>query len=54
MRRPRKLRELTVARDAGTGRFITIWEACRRPESTVVETVRVGRSGRWKGGRSPG
>lgn len=30
------------ARDAGTGRFITIKEAQKRPENTVVEKVKVG------------
>lgn len=30
-----------IARDAGTGRFIPLEEAKRRPTRTVVETVRV-------------
>ncbi|HXC25051.1 MAG TPA: hypothetical protein VNU46_03985 [Gemmatimonadaceae bacterium] len=30
-----------VARDAGTGRFITMAEARRRPKTTVVETMKI-------------
>jgi hypothetical protein len=30
-----------IARDAATGRFIPLAEARRRPETTVVETVKV-------------
>lgn len=29
-----------VGRDAGTGRFIKIKEAKRRPKTTVVETIK--------------
>lgn len=29
-------------RDAGTGQFITIKEANRRPKTTVIETIKVG------------
>jgi len=29
-------------RDAGTGKFITIKEANRRPKTTTVETIKVG------------
>jgi hypothetical protein len=29
-------------RDAGTGRFISIEEAKRRPKTTVVEKIKVG------------
>jgi hypothetical protein len=29
-----------IGRDAGTGRFITVDEAQRRPRTTVIETVK--------------
>jgi hypothetical protein len=29
-------------RDAGTGRFVSIKEANRRPKTTVIETIKVG------------
>jgi len=29
-------------RDSGTGKFITIKEANRRPKTTTVETIKVG------------
>jgi hypothetical protein len=29
-----------VARDAGSGEFVTLTEAKKRPKSTVVETVK--------------
>jgi hypothetical protein len=34
----------TVARDAATGRFISLKEVQQRPESTVVETIVVSKS----------
>lgn len=30
------------ARDAGTGKFVPMKEAERRPKTTVVETIKVG------------
>lgn len=35
-------RQSKRGRDAGTGRFISIDEAKRRPKTTTVETVKVG------------
>jgi hypothetical protein len=32
-------------RDAGTGRFIPVQEAERRPRTTVVETYNTGKNG---------
>jgi len=29
-----------IGRDAGTGRFIPVKEAIRRPKTTVVETIK--------------
>jgi hypothetical protein len=29
-----------IGRDAGTGRYITVEEARRRPNTTVIETVK--------------
>jgi IMP dehydrogenase/GMP reductase len=34
-----------VARDASSGRFISLREARRRPTTTVVETIHVSRNG---------
>ena len=34
-----------VARDAGTGRFIPLSEAKRRPKTTVVETMKIRKKG---------
>lgn len=36
-------RQSKRGRDAGTGQFITIKEANRRPKTTVIETIKVGR-----------
>ena len=36
----KKVKTRKVARDAGTGRFITRKEAARRPKTTVVETIK--------------
>ncbi|SDH61266.1 hypothetical protein [Winogradskyella thalassocola] len=36
-------RQSKRGRDAGTGQFITIKEAKRRPKTTVIETIKVGR-----------
>ena len=35
-------------RDAGTGKFISIEEAKRRPKTTIIETVKVGRTKKRK------
>ncbi len=35
-------------RDAGTGRFIPVEVAERRPKTTVIETFKIGRDGRPK------
>lgn len=35
-------RQSKRGRDAGSGQFITIKEANRRPKPTVVETIKVG------------
>ncbi|MFV1449650.1 hypothetical protein VBZ51_10905 [Maribacter sp. HS] len=35
-------RQSKRGRDAGTGQFITIKEANRRPKTTVIETIKVG------------
>jgi len=41
-------RQSKRGRDAGTGQFITIKEAKRRPKTTVVETIKVGRTKKRK------
>ena len=35
-------------RDSGTGKFINIKEAERRPKTTVIETIKVGRTKKRK------
>lgn len=42
-----KRKQRKVARDAGSGQFITLAEAKRKPKTTVVETVPI-RRGRKK------
>lgn len=42
-----KRKQRKVARDAGSGQFITLAAAKRRPKTTVVETVPI-RRGRRK------
>ncbi len=37
-----------IGRDAGTGRFIPVKEAQRRPKTTVVETVPVKNTSKKK------
>jgi hypothetical protein len=32
-----------IGRDAGTGRFIPVKEAIKRPKTTVVETIKKGK-----------
>jgi len=41
-------RQSKRGRDAGTGQFITIKEAKRRPKTTVIETIKVGRKKKRK------
>ncbi|SHH59990.1 hypothetical protein SAMN05444148_2418 [Winogradskyella jejuensis] len=41
-------RQSKRGRDAGTGRFVTIKEAKRRPKTTVIETIKVGRTKKRK------
>ncbi len=41
-------RQSKRGRDAGTGRFISIEEAQRRPKTTVIETIKVGRTKKRK------
>jgi len=41
-------RQSKSGRDAGTGKFITIKEAERRPKTTVIETIKVGRTKKRK------
>ena len=41
-------RQSKRGRDARTGKFITIKEARRRPNTTVIETIKVGRTKRRK------
>ena len=36
-----KKRTFKVGRDAGSGKFIPVKEAERRPKTTVVETIKV-------------
>ena len=46
MSKPNVLTAVTyanVGRDAGTGRYITVAEARRRPKQTVVERIRMPR-----------
>jgi len=33
--------KFTIGRDAGTGQFIPVREAERRPRTTVVETIKI-------------
>lgn len=40
-----KYEEHERGRDAGTGQFIPVREAERRPKTTVVETYKVGKKG---------
>lgn len=37
-----------IGREAGSGKFIPVKEAERRPKTTVVETIRKGTGGKKK------
>lgn len=37
----KKTTTIKIARDAGSGKFIPVKEAQRRPKTTVVETIKV-------------
>lgn len=35
------IKKIKIGRDAGTGKFIPVKEADRRPKTTVVETIKI-------------